>query len=135
MSLVTPLALCVVVAVALYMLTLGAASLFAPGRASRFLLGFAGSPSVHFLELSLRLIAGAALVLYAPHMRFSTAFELIGWVLLSTTACLLLVPWRWHRAFSQRMVPRATRFIALIGVTSLSFGGLVLFAVIGGRAD
>ena len=134
MSLLTALALVVVVLVALYMLALGTASLFVPAQASRFLLGFAGSPSVHFAELFLRLVAGAALVQYAPNMHFPAAFGLFGWVLLISTAGLLLVPWQLHRRFAQQAVPHAIRYIALIGAVSTAFGGFVLFAVSRGLA-
>jgi hypothetical protein len=134
MSLLTALALVGVVLVALFMLALGAASLLLPAQASRFLLGFASSPSVHFAEMLLRLVAGAALVQYAPNMHFTSAFSLFGWVLLITTACLLLVPWQWHRRFAQRVVPLFTRYIALIGSVSLTIGALALFAVTRGQA-
>lgn len=134
MSLVTELALAMVVLVALYMLALGAASLLVPAQASRFLLGFASSPSIHFAELFLRLVAGAALVKYAPNMHFSSAFHLFGWVLLITTAGLFFVPWQLHRRFAQQVVTRATRYIALVGLVSLAFGGFVLFAVTHGQA-
>lgn len=123
------LALLVVVLVALYLLALGAAALFFPDRASRFLLGFAGSPAAHYAELALRLVAGTAFVLHAPNMRFAFAFSALGWMLLVTTAGLLLVPWHWHRRFTQQAVPRATRYISLIGLVAFSFGGFVLFAV------
>lgn len=134
MPLVTSLSFAVVILVALYMLALGAASLLVPDRASRFLLGFAGTASVHFVELFLRLVAGAALVLYAPNMLFASAFHFFGWLLLITTACLLLVPWRRHRRFAQRAVPLFTRYLFAIGLVSMSFGGLVLFAAARGSA-
>lgn len=134
MTVIANLALVVVVLVALYLLALGAASLAAPTQAVRFLLGFAGSPTVHFAELSLRLVAGAALVLHAPNMRLTFAFELLGWMLVITTAALLLLPWHWHRRFAERAVPRATRHIALVGWASLSFGGLLLYALSRGNA-
>ena len=128
------IALAVVVLAGLYMLALGAASLVMPARASRFLLGFAASQSAHFTELLLRFVVGAAVVLSAPRMSLSGAFNFFGWVLLVTTACLLLVPWRWHRRFAQHAVPHAIRYIALVGVASLAFGGLILAAVSRGSA-
>lgn len=134
MSPVTNVALAMVVLAALYMLTLGAASLLVPAQASRFLFGFAGSPSIHFAELLLRLVAGAALVQYAPYMHFSSAFRLFGWVLLITTAALLFVPWQLHRRFAQHAVARAARYLPLVGLVSLAFGGLMLFAVTHGQA-
>jgi len=127
-------ALAVVVLTGIYFIALGAAALLMPARASRFLLGFAGSAFTHYAELILRLLVGTALVLHAPRMLFPGAFNLFGWVLLATTAGLLLVPWRWHHRFAQQTVPRATRHITLIGLCSLVLGGLVLAAVIRGAA-
>ena len=134
MSLIEVFALVAIVLTALYLLALGAASLVAPARASRFLLGFASSQPLHFVELFLRLLVGAALVLYAPRMFLSGAFNLFGWVLLVTTACLLLVPWQWHHRFAQFAVPRVTRYIGLVGVASLVIGGFILAAVARGSA-
>jgi hypothetical protein len=132
--LVTALALAVVVIMALYLLALGVAALLIPAKASSFLMGFASTPSIHFAELFLRLVAGAALVQYAPNMHFSSAFRLFGWVLLISAAALVFVPWRWHRRFTEKAVSRVTSYIALVGVASAAFGGLVLFAVTWGRA-
>jgi len=134
MSVIEVFALVSVVLTALYLLALGAASLAVPARASRFLLGFASSQSIHFIELFLRLIVGAALVVFAPHMFLSGAFNLFGWLLLVTTACLLLFSWRWHHRFAQFAVPRATRYMGLVGVASLMLGGFILVAVALGSA-
>jgi hypothetical protein len=125
---------CVVVAAGLFFVALGGASLVAPARVSRFLLGFAGSPSKHFAELCLRVLAGGALVAAAPRMMFPAAFRLFGWVLVATTAGLLLVPWRWHHRFASRSVPAALRFLPLIGLSSVALGGLLLLAVFYGNA-
>ncbi|WP_374012739.1 hypothetical protein [Pseudoxanthomonas koreensis] len=134
MSLLEALALAVVVLAGMYLLALGTASLFVPARASRFLLGFASSASVHFAELFLRFAVGAALVVYAPRMSLSGVFNLFGWLLLVTTAGLLVIPWRWHHRFAQQVVPLFTRYVALIGLVSLVFGGLILWAVARGSA-
>ena len=113
-----------------YFIGLGGLSLFAPHRASRFLLGFAASPAKHYAEMAARLVVGGALVLQAPRMSFPGAFHLFGWVLVVTTACLLLVPWQWHRRFAERVVPAATRYITLVGMVSLALGVLLLAAVL-----
>ena len=133
MSALEVLALAVVLLSGLYLLALGTASLLAPARASRFLLGFASSSSVHFAELLLRFIAGAGFVLYAPRMIFSDTFRFFGWLLLVTTGGLLVVPWRWHHRFAQRAVPLFTGHIAWVGLVSLVIGGFILWAVLHGK--
>jgi hypothetical protein len=127
------LALTLVVFTGFYFCALAAAILLVPAKVSRFLRGFASSPRVHFTELSIRLVVGAALVIYAPLMSASDTFSLFGWVLLITTACLLLLPWRWHHWFAQQAVPRAIPYIKVIGICSLALGGLILAAVIRGN--
>ena len=134
MSAVETIALFTVLLAGAYLLALGAASLIVPAKATRFLLGFASSPRVHYAEMAVRFAVGAALVLHAPRMYLSGAFSLLGWVLLITTSCLILMPWRWHQRFARRTVPRAARRITLIGVASLALGGLVLAAVVRGGA-
>ncbi|MFT5232691.1 MAG: hypothetical protein ACI9UQ_000713 [Candidatus Krumholzibacteriia bacterium] len=68
------------------------------------------------------LALSAAFVFHAPRMSFSTVFSLFGWVLLSSTTCLLIVPWRWHYRFAQKAVPNVTNHIALLGLAA-SFSG------------
>lgn len=132
--LIEVLALAIVALAAVYLLALGAASLAVPAQASRFLLRFATTRTAHFTELLLRIVVGAALVVAAPRLLFPDAFDLFGWVLIVTTTCLVLIPWQWHRRFAQHAVPRAVRYIGLVGVVSLAFGGFVLVAVLRGNA-
>jgi len=119
----------VVLLAGLYLVCLGAISLTAPALARRFLLGFVGSRELHYLELALRLVVGGAFLLYAPALRFPLAFTTLGWTIVLTTVGLALVPWRWHRLFAQRAVPRVLRFLPLLGLASLLLGGIVLFAL------
>ena len=128
------LALAVVGAAGTFFIALGGVSLLAPPHASRFLLGFADSPSKHYLELGVRFVVGGAFVLAAPKMLFPAAFGFVGWVLIATTVGLLLIPWRWHHRFAQRAVPGALRFLPVVGAASLALGVLVLVAVYRGNA-
>ncbi len=116
----------------IYLIGLGALSFFAPGLAARFLLGFAGSVGVHYLELMVRLMIGGAFLMHSPRMAFPGAFSAFGWVLVVTTSVLFLVPWHWHRRLAQASVTRAIRFLNLIAVASLLFGSLIIGAVIHG---
>jgi uncharacterized protein YjeT (DUF2065 family) len=114
----------------LYMVGLAALALVSPGRAKRFLSSFASSASAHFFELFVRLVVGAALVLYAPYMKFPGVFAVFGWVIVVTTIGLLAVPWRWHRRFATWSVPYATRNMRLFALGSLAVGVFVLLSVV-----
>ena len=115
-----------------YLLALGAAALLAPAAATRFLLGFVGSALLHYLELIVRFIIGAAVLAHAPRMMFPAIFSAVGWMLLITTGFLCLVPWRVHQRFAQRSVPQALRHLPWVGLASLMFGGAILAAVVRG---
>ncbi len=134
MKFIDILAIVVVVLAGLYLIVLGATKLVVPARTSRFLLGFVGSRKLHLVEMLLRLIVGAAMLQLAPRMIWPTAFNLFGWMVIGTTTLLLLVPWRVHQGFAQQSVPRALRFLPLIGVASLAFGVLMIAAVVRGIA-
>ncbi|MEO6102155.1 MAG: hypothetical protein ABIP44_00780 [Pseudoxanthomonas sp.] len=124
----------VVVLAGTYLLALGLAAWFAPAIARRFLLGFASSAAKHYAELALRIAVGAALVVHAPHSDFPRVFGIAGWLVLATSAGLLLVPWRLHQRFAQWAVPQAMRYFGLMGAVSIVLGGLiVLEAIRGGR--
>ena len=128
------LASAVVVLAGLYLVALALVSFLAPGRAERFLSGFAGSAAAHYLELMIRLAVGGSFVLHSPDMLFPLAFRMFGWILVLTTAVLFAVPWRWHHRFAQETVPYAVRHLRLFGVASFVLGGFILTSFIRGVA-
>ncbi len=124
------LALITILLAGLYLIALAIVSFLKPAKASSFLLGFASSVPVHYLELIIRLVVGAAFVLHAPLMMFSEIFTIFGWILIGTTACLFVVPWQWHHRFAQRAVPYALRYLKLVAVCSFILGVLIIIYAI-----
>ena len=119
----------ILAAVAIFFLMLGLAALIRPSIARRFLLGFATSALKHYTELATRLLVGASVLLVAPHSSYAPALAAFGWLLIVTTAFMTLVPWRAHHRFAAASVPKALRFLPMIGVSSLVLGGLLLWAL------
>jgi len=124
------LALAILALTSLYLIGLGALALLRRQQAGRFLLGFASSPATHVLEMGIRLAVGASCLIAAPRLLHPGAFQLLGWLLIATSAVLLLLPWRWHQGFAAQAVPRALRFVGLIGVASLLLGALLGLALL-----
>ncbi len=120
------LASIIVLLAGLYLIGLAAVALIAPERAKSFLSSFAGSAYAHYVELGLRLVTGAAFVIYSPDMKFSVIFLVFGWVLIVTTIVLIVLPWRWHHRFASWSVPIATRHMPLFALGSLAGGVFVL---------
>lgn len=123
-------ALIVLTIAALYLLSLGALALTRPKKLTVFLSGFARSPQAHYAELLLRSLAGVSFLAVAPYGPFPHTFTIVGWVLLGTSAALLLVPWYQHRRFAQRMSPLVTALAPMIGVTSLAAGIALSTAIV-----
>jgi uncharacterized protein YjeT (DUF2065 family) len=113
-----------------YLVALAAVALISPERAKRFLSSFASSAPAHFFELFVRLIVGAALVLYAPQMKFAGLFVVLGWVIVGSTIGLSAIPWRWHRRFAEWSVPHATRNMRLFAIGSLAVGVFVVLSIV-----
>lgn len=115
-----------VIVAGIWLIMLGVAAIGTPERARQFLEGFARSAFAHFLEVFIRIVIGAALVIYAPQMKFAPVFSVFGWLLISTSVILVFVPWRSHRRFADLAVPFATARLPLFGLFSLAGGMFIL---------
>lgn len=132
--LVDTAAFLVTFAFGVFLLTLAASLVFWTERGKAFWLGFASSAFTHFLEISLRIIVGATLVVYSPNMLFPTVFLVFGWMLIGTSAVLALIPWRWHKRFADRSLPPVLKFPKLMAIFSAAIGLFLLFCLIKGPA-
>lgn len=117
-------------AVSIFLVLLGMMALGRPFQARRFLLGFAATARKHYAELAMRLVAGGATLVVAPHALHSVALAAFGWLLVLTTVAMAVVPWHVHRRFAEAVVPRALRFLPIIGIASLILGVLLLWNTI-----
>jgi hypothetical protein len=129
-GMISTAALAVVLSSALYLLVLGGSALVQPELARRFLGAFATTRGLHFTELALRILVGAALISSAPHMAGTLPILLFGWVLVGSSIALSLLPWRLHQRFAAWSVPQAMPYLPLIGVASLAGGFGLIAAVI-----
>lgn len=113
----------------LFLLGLGALCILDREAAGRFLSGFASSAKAHFIEHSVRLAVGVGMVLYSSSMWQPMVFRVFGWVLIVTSAVLLVLPWKWHRAYARRTVPAVLRMLWLFAAGSLVLGAFVLYGL------
>jgi mannose/fructose/N-acetylgalactosamine-specific phosphotransferase system component IIC len=124
-----------VAATAFYFVAFGFACFLAPARVEKFLLGFATSAQAHYAELAVRMLVGWALILRAPWLRGAALFELLGWVLVVTTAVMACLPWKWHQRIAERAVPRALRHLQWMGAAALAAGAVLGVALAVGAQD
>jgi hypothetical protein len=132
---VSGLAEIVVVLFALFLIGLACVAFVKPAIAERFFSAFASSARTHYTEQAFRLLIGASLVVIAPAMWQANVFRIVGWIIVFSSAGLLLIPWRWHHRFGQRVMPLVLRHLRLYAVGLTAFGVLLLVGVFcGSRA-
>ena len=75
----------------------------------------------------MRLVTGASLVVLSPAMWHASMFRVIGWAIVISSTGLMLIPWRWHHRFGQRVLPTLIRHMRLYAVGLFAFGVLLLY--------
>lgn len=90
----------VVILFGVWLIAVSGLMLARPHIALQCLGNMASTNFIHYAELSLRMIAGTAFVLYAEPSRFPDAMRIFGWFLVASSAVLFLVPRKWHAAYS-----------------------------------
>ncbi len=125
------LSLLLVVLFGLFINSVGLLMMFVPSKAHAILNKAASSPKIHFAELILRCIPAVALLDQAAYARSPFAFQLLGFVMLTTSLILIILPRKWHYAYAQKAAEiLQPRFIPWLAPLAFIFGGLVLYNVL-----
>ena len=119
----------VVIAFCLFLIGLAVMIAIRPSLAERFLRAFASSARSHYTEQGLRLLVGAALVNAASAMRYPSLFTLFGWLIVVSSALLLLTPWQWHQAFGARVMPLVIRHMRVFALGAAALGVFILYGM------
>ncbi|MCP5529458.1 MAG: hypothetical protein H7A44_03370 [Opitutaceae bacterium] len=119
----------VLVGFGFFLLTLAAACLVRPELAKRFLSSFASSAAAHYGEMCGRLVVGVAIIIGSPAMWLPNVLQAFGWIIVVTTVGLLLIPWRWHHAYSKWAIPLVLHRLRLFGVVSGLLAVFILYNV------
>jgi len=120
-----------VVLAGVWLIGLGLFMLIQPRQALAALGQLGGTATVHIGEMAVRILAGAAMAFAAPASRFPVAISVIGGFLIVSALLLLLLPRRWHAAYStwwSRHIPVAA--VRLIGPMSWAMGAALIWTVI-----
>ncbi len=96
-------------------------------RAEQFIDLFARTARAHFAEQISRVIVGTALVIFSPTMWHSSVFKVFGWLLVVSSAALLLMPWRWHQRFGETARPLIVRYLTIYAVGAFALGVFILY--------
>lgn len=132
MSTATPVSLLaslVVFASSILLIAFAATTFARPALAERFLMSFASTARAHYVEQTLRLVMGGAIVVLSPTMWQATAFSILGWLIVLSSVVLILVPWKWHHRLGVHVLPKLVRYKKMFAVAVFAFGVLLLFAL------
>jgi len=99
-------------------------------KAINFFSSFASSPKAHYLEQSLRMIAGIAVLLYSQKMLYPSIFKYFGWLLIGVSILLFLTPWKLHNKYGEWAIPLTIKYILLYGILAFALGTFIVFCVI-----
>lgn len=119
-----------VIAAGVWLIGLGVFMLIQPRQALGALGQMGGSPTVHFVEMAVRILAGFAMVAAADASRFPVAVSVVGGFLVASAIALIVLPRRWHAAYSiwwSRRIPVAA--VRLIAPVSWAMGGGLIWIV------
>jgi hypothetical protein len=119
----------VVVGFGLFLIGVTALIYTAPSHAETFFRGFASSATTHYTEQGIRLVVGAAIVAFSSSMKYPELFKVFGWIIIGSTAALLLIPWQWHHRFASMVMPPVFRSMKLFGLGAFALGAFILYSV------
>ena len=118
------------VGVGVWLIGLSLFMLVRPQASLAALAAMGGTPLIHFGEMALRVVAGAALVLAAEGARFPQGIALIGWFLIASAVVLIVLPRRWHAGYSTWWAKRIPVWaVRLSAVVSIIAGGALIWAL------
>ena len=105
--------------------------LFLPFKAIETLKKAGSTPFINYMEITLRMIPAAALVLYADYSRFPLIFYLLGWFMLATSLVLYFVPIRMHHQYALKSAAILNPLIIrCISPLSLLFGIFIIYGTL-----
>jgi uncharacterized protein YjeT (DUF2065 family) len=62
-------------------------------------------------------------------MRYPSLFTLFGWLIVVSSALLLLTPWQWHQAFGARVMPLVIRHMRVFALGAAALGVFILYGM------
>lgn len=118
------------VLVGVWLIGLSLFMLLAPQRALGVLAAMGSTPLIHFGEMAGRIAAGFVLMLASVMSRSPQVINLIGAFLIVSAVVLMVLPRRWHAAYSTWWAKRIPVWaVRLSAVFSTVAGGVLIWTV------
>jgi hypothetical protein len=114
----------------IYIICAGFLMLFAPEKA-RATLRMAGSTNlINYGEITLKLIPGIAMIVYAKHSGYLDVLKIFGWFIVGTCLILYVIPKQWHHKYSLKSADMLKPlYFQLLSPFAFLFGAAVAYSV------
>jgi uncharacterized membrane protein YfcA len=127
----TQVAKFIVILFGVFLIAVGLLMLLRPNQARAYLRKAGSTRLINYMEITIRMLPAAGLVLYADLSKYPEMFKLLGWFMIATSLVLYFVPRSIHHNYALRWADILTpTYVRLISPFSLLFGGVVIYAVL-----
>ena len=115
---------------AVFLTGVSLAMIFKPKLMHRVLQKMGSTPRIHFTELSLRALFGAALFYAAPLTYYPRPLQIFGGFMVITSILIMLAPRRWHHAYALKAADILKPYMLRICAWFSLLGGVWLLKVL-----
>ena len=120
----------IVIFFGVFIIFIGFVMLINPTKARNALRKAGSTNFINYAEITLRLIPAVALILCSELSKFPIAFQIFGWIMLTTSLILYVVPRKLHHKFSMKSADiLKPLYFQLISPFAFIFGGLILYNI------
>jgi uncharacterized protein YjeT (DUF2065 family) len=101
-----------------------------PRSLTDYLLRHAGDSWMHVLAALVRILMGAALLVYSPLSRFPLTFQILGWIAIIAGVFLALLPPSRFKQLVTWAFDRFGGYARIAGLAAVAFGAFLVYAVL-----
>lgn len=120
----TSVAKYIVILFGIFLVGVGLLMLLNPDKARAYLKKAGSTNLVNYLEITIRMIPAASLILYAEYSKFPEISMYFGWFMIGTSVILYFIPRRLHhryalicaKVFTPNRIKLTSPFSILIGI-------------------
>ena len=114
-----------------WLVFVAAVCLVRPDLAHAGLAAFGGTWTIQIGEHLLRGLAGTAMIVRAPLSKAPDVFAVAGWFVVGSSLLILVLPKRWHNAYSVWWAERIPRWgFRLIAVPTVALACALVWAAV-----
>lgn len=130
-GLMTIIAKYIVIIFGIFLIGIGLLMLIKPEKAREYLKKAGSTNLINYLEITIRMIPAAGLILYSEFSKFPEVFKYFGWFMIGTSVVLYFVPRRLHHNYALMCANILNpKLIRITSPFSVLFGIAIIYSVL-----